>query len=155
MSLGCRSWHSSAALGATLVDLAVLAALSDGLAVEPVELIAHPLGQREELGRARDHHQAGLNPAAAGVTQQRAQQLGDAAAGGRRFHVPDRSAAQLARTAIEQLSQRRELVGCSTEANRPGSSAWTGTSCSRRMFAQTVWATGAITRSASSTSRLE
>jgi len=62
-----------------------------------VEHVVNPLGNGKELvdlGRRGDHGPADVGAAAARVCDQRAEHLGNAAAGGGRVHVPDRAPAQ-------------------------------------------------------------
>jgi hypothetical protein len=80
-------------LGVLLADAHVFATirLRDPflLAVDPVQPIVEALGDPEELGVAAHHAPADIDPGAAGVGEERVQQLGDTASGRGRVDVPD------------------------------------------------------------------
>ena len=64
------------------------------VALGAVQPVVDPLGDREELGRAVDHHPARVDAGAARVGDERAEQLDDPAAAGGRVDVPDDPAAE-------------------------------------------------------------
>ena len=103
-----------------LVDAAGLLVERAAVALGAVQAVVDALGDGEELGRALDDDPARVDPGAARIADERAQQLHDAAALGGRVHVPDHVAVQeppaLVDRALEPLDllrgeDRAEAVG--------------------------------------------
>ena len=88
-----------------LIDCALTVGQLAAVAIDAVQMIVDSLRDAEEVGACRDHHPTGVDPTIAGVTEQRAEQLDDAAASGGRVDVPDHTPLQSSRGGFDQFQE--------------------------------------------------
>ena len=98
-------------LAAALVGGTLGLAQRTSIACVSVQPVVQALGYAEELGVACDRYPARITPAAARVSDQRAQHLGDAATLGGRVDVPERPRLEQLAPAAERVLEARERVG--------------------------------------------